>query len=103
MRRLVSTSPAAPERCLPWPASPVPWCFRSKRSSEDIVDEQSIDCDLLVVGGGMAGMSAAGWAAERGARVIVVEKAAAAGGSAILSGGVLWTAASREKMTLYGG
>jgi len=67
------------------------------------VDEQSIDCDLLVVGGGMAGMSAAGWAAERGARVIVVEKAAAPGGSAILSGGVLWTAASREKMTLYGG
>lgn len=67
------------------------------------MDEQSIDCDLLVVGGGMAGMSAAGWAAERGARVIVVEKAAAPGGSAILSGGVLWTAASREKMTLYGG
>jgi len=67
------------------------------------VDAQSIDCDLLVVGGGMAGMSAAGWAAERGARVIVVEKAAAPGGSAMLSGGVLWTAASREKMTLYGG
>lgn len=62
-----------------------------------------IDCDLLVIGGGMAGMSAAGWAAERGARVIVVEKAAALGGSAVLSGGVLWTAASREKMVLYGG
>ena len=68
-----------------------------------MADEQVIDCDLLVVGGGMAGMSAAGWAAERGARVIVIEKAAALGGSAVLSGGVLWTASSPEKMTLYGG
>lgn len=63
----------------------------------------TIDCDLLVIGGGMAGMSAAGWAAERGARVIVVEKSSALGGSAVLSGGVLWTASSREKIVLYGG
>ena len=67
-----------------------------------MAEEQVIDCDLLVIGGGMAGMSAAGWAAEHGARVIVVEKAAALGGSAVLSGGVLWTASSPEKMTLYG-
>ena len=60
-----------------------------------MTDEEAITCDLLVIGGGMAGMSAAGWAAERGARVIVVEKAAALGGSALLSGGVFWTASSR--------
>jgi len=66
-------------------------------------DEQSIECDLLVIGAGMAGLSAAGWAAERGARVIVVEKAAATGGSAVLSGGVLWTASSPQRMALYGG
>ena len=65
------------------------------------MDEDIIDCDLLVIGAGMAGLSAAGWAAEHGARVIVVEKASAIGGSAVLSGGVLWTAASREKMALY--
>ena len=40
-----------------------------------------LECDFLVVGAGMAGLSAAGWAAERGARVIVVEKAPAIGGS----------------------
>jgi len=68
-----------------------------------MTDEETITCDLLVIGGGMAGMSAAGWAAERGARVIVVEKAAALGGSAVLSGGVFWTASSREKIDLYGG
>ena len=66
------------------------------------MDDQSIECDLLVVGGGMAGMSAAAWAAERGAMVIVVEKAATTGGSAVLSGGVLWTASSAEKMRQYG-
>lgn len=65
------------------------------------MDEDTIDCDLLVIGAGMAGLSAAGWAAERGAKVIVVEKAPAVGGSAVLSGGVLWTASSREKMALY--
>ncbi|OJU18260.1 MAG: FAD-binding dehydrogenase [Sphingomonas sp. 66-10] len=68
-----------------------------------MTDEATITCDLLVIGGGMAGMSAAGWAAARGARVIVVEKAAALGGSALLSGGVFWTASSREKIELYGG
>jgi succinate dehydrogenase/fumarate reductase flavoprotein subunit len=67
------------------------------------MDAARIECDLLVIGGGMAGMSAAAWAAEHGARVIVVEKAPALGGSAVLSGGVLWTAASAAKMRLYGG
>ena len=62
-----------------------------------------LECDFLVIGAGMAGLSAAGWAAERGARVVVVEKAEAIGGSAVLSGGVLWTATSPQRMALYGG
>lgn len=62
-----------------------------------------LDCDFLVIGAGMAGLSAAGWAAERGARVVVVEKAPVIGGSAVLSGGMLWTAASKKKIELYGG
>lgn len=49
----------------------------------------------------MAGLSAAGWAAERGAHVIVVEKGSDIGGSAFLSGGVLWTATSPGRMQLY--
>src|SRR5579859_4318791 len=62
----------------------------------------SLKCDLAVVGAGMAGLTAAGWAAERGATVVVIEKAPAIGGSAILSGGVVWTATSAEKMQLHG-
>lgn len=66
-----------------------------------MTDLPKMECDLLVIGGGMAGLSAAGWAAERGARVIVVEKAGDIGGSAFLSGGVLWTATSPGRMQLY--
>ncbi|MFN3458021.1 MAG: FAD-dependent oxidoreductase [Novosphingobium sp.] len=62
-----------------------------------------LECDLLVIGAGMAGLSAAGWAAERGAKVVVVERAADVGGSAFLSGGVVWTATSPGRMALYGG
>jgi len=59
---------------------------------------ERLECDLLVVGGGMAGMSAAGRAAERGKTVVVVEKAADIGGSAALSGGYLWTTPSLQQM-----
>lgn len=62
-----------------------------------------LECDLLVVGGGMAGLSAAGWAAERGARVVVVERGPAIGGSAVLSAGMIWTATSPARMALLGG
>jgi succinate dehydrogenase/fumarate reductase flavoprotein subunit len=48
--------------------------------------------DLLVLGGGMAGLAAGARAAEIGARVSVVEKAATPGGSAALSAGIVWTA-----------
>jgi succinate dehydrogenase/fumarate reductase flavoprotein subunit len=68
-----------------------------------MTEHESIHCDLLVVGGGMAGLSAAGYAAERGARVVVLEIAKSIGGSAVLSGGVLWTATSAARMRLYGG
>jgi succinate dehydrogenase/fumarate reductase flavoprotein subunit len=51
----------------------------------------------------MAGLSAAGRAAENGARVVVIEKAPHIGGSAIMSGGILWTSSSEARMRLYGG
>lgn len=57
-----------------------------------------LDCDLIVIGGGMAGMTAAARAAETGARVVVVEKAPQVGGSAVLSGGYVWTATSQAEI-----
>jgi succinate dehydrogenase/fumarate reductase flavoprotein subunit len=58
---------------------------------------------LLVIGGGMAGLSAAGYAAQHGAGVVVIEKALHVGGSAALSGGFVWTATSPARMQLYAG
>ncbi|TAK68822.1 MAG: FAD-dependent oxidoreductase [Actinomycetota bacterium] len=51
------------------------------------MSSETFDVDLLVVGGGMAGLTAAAYAARHGARVLVVEKAAEVGGSAAMSGG----------------
>lgn len=51
---------------------------------------ESLDFDMLVIGAGMAGMSAGGRAAEAGARVLVVEKAEEIGGSA-KEASFIWT------------
>jgi succinate dehydrogenase/fumarate reductase flavoprotein subunit len=48
--------------------------------------------DLLVLGGGMAGLAAAARAVEMGATVTLVEKRPRLGGSAALSAGIVWTA-----------
>jgi succinate dehydrogenase/fumarate reductase flavoprotein subunit len=55
-----------------------------------------MNVDLLVVGGGMAGMAAAARAAELGLEVVVAEKGDEVGGSAALSAGVVWTAPDVE-------
>jgi succinate dehydrogenase/fumarate reductase flavoprotein subunit len=49
-----------------------------------------IDCDLLVVGSGAAGLSAAVTAAWHGLKVVVVEKAPVFGGATAWSGGWMW-------------
>src|SRR3954449_8040763 len=46
--------------------------------------------DLVVAGAGMAGLSAAAHARERGADVVVLEKGDRAGGAMLLSSGVIW-------------
>ncbi|MFA6114691.1 MAG: FAD-dependent oxidoreductase [Sphingomonas sp.] len=50
------------------------------------------DCDVLIVGGGGAGMAAAIEAADSGASVTVLEAGKRAGGSTALSGGVFYAA-----------
>jgi succinate dehydrogenase/fumarate reductase flavoprotein subunit len=57
----------------------------------------TIDADLLVLGGGMAGLTAAARAATGGARVVLVEKGPVVGGSAQYAG-YTWTAESYQTM-----
>ena len=47
-------------------------------------------CDLLIVGSGAAGLSAAVTAAFHGLRVIVAEKEPVFGGTTAWSGGWMW-------------
>jgi len=61
------------------------------------VSESDSSVDLLVFGGGMAGMSAAARAASDGSSVILVEKGPAIGGSAMYAG-FIWTAPTVEVM-----
>jgi succinate dehydrogenase/fumarate reductase flavoprotein subunit len=50
----------------------------------------ALDCDVLVVGSGAGGLSAAVTAAYHGLKVIVVEKAEVCGGATSWSGGWAW-------------
>ena len=61
------------------------------------MSESDSSVDLLVFGGGMAGMSAAARAASDGPSVILVEKGPAIGGSAMYAG-FIWTAPTVEVM-----
>ncbi|WP_413804542.1 FAD-dependent oxidoreductase [Streptomyces sp. OE57] len=50
-----------------------------------------LDCDLLVIGSGAGGLSAAVTAAWHGLKVVVVEKDPVCGGATAWSGGWMWT------------
>ena len=52
--------------------------------------EPILECDVLVLGSGAAGLSTAVTAATRGLRVMVAEKAAVFGGTTAWSGGWMW-------------
>ncbi|MCL8207940.1 MAG: FAD-dependent oxidoreductase [Actinomycetia bacterium] len=54
--------------------------------------------DVVVAGGGMAGLCAAIAALEAGARVLLVEKGTRLGGSMALSGGIVWTFEDRRSL-----
>src|SRR5450759_2071371 len=54
--------------------------------------------DVLLVGGGMAGLCGAISALEKGANVLVLEKGTRFGGSMWLSNGLIWTFADRAQV-----
>jgi succinate dehydrogenase/fumarate reductase flavoprotein subunit len=68
----------------------------TRRPNQMTMDRVRVD--LLVVGGGMAGLAAASEAARLGAAVGVVEKLPEVGGSAALSAGILWSPRSYAEM-----
>ncbi len=59
------------------------------------MEDKNFDCDVLVVGTGASGMSAAITAASQGLKVLVVEKEPRFGGTTARSGGWLWIPGTR--------
>jgi succinate dehydrogenase/fumarate reductase flavoprotein subunit len=59
------------------------------------MEERTVECDVLVVGTGASGMSAAVTAASQGLKVLVVEKEPRYGGTTARSGGWLWIPGTR--------
>jgi len=57
---------------------------------KDLAMSSNLECDVLVVGSGAAGLTAAITAKTRGLDVVVIEKEPVFGGTTALSGGVLW-------------
>ena len=58
--------------------------------------DETLDCDVVVVGAGIAGLAAAQKASREGANVIVVEKLAFGGGTSIFSSGSFIAADTAE-------
>ncbi|HXY76084.1 MAG TPA: FAD-dependent oxidoreductase [Steroidobacteraceae bacterium] len=58
-----------------------------------------VETDLLVVGSGAAGLTAALVAAAQGVKALVVEKSELYGGTSATSGGVIWIAATEQALS----
>ncbi len=66
------------------------------------VAQVQADWDVVVVGGGVAGMCAAIAASDAGARTLLLEASATLGGTASWSGGALWIPANRRLLAAGG-
>src|SRR5690349_2373212 len=74
------------------PAGSMTWPNRSRAGDRMSIPE---DCDIIVVGGGGAGLSAAISAAERGMRTLLLERREKLGGSTALAIGSITAAGTR--------
>lgn len=70
--------------------------------AHDTIEQWFLETDVLIVGGGGAGMSAAIEAADLGAHVTVLEAASDAGGSTALAGGLIYMGGGTPTQTACG-
>lgn len=61
----------------------------------ETAEDENLDTDVLVIGGGIAGLVSALEAANAGAKVVVLEKLDRLGGSSVTSGGIVYGTGSQ--------
>jgi sarcosine oxidase subunit alpha len=78
-------------------------------SDPDRYDTQNLHCDVLIVGGGVAGLKAARTAADQGSRVVLVEHRTSFDGQALWDGSLVdaetgpnWVTRTVEELALSG-
>lgn len=64
-----------------------PLTLKAKKTIEQHASKETLSSDIVIIGGGVAGMSAAVNAADNGAKVIIVEKMPFMGGASAICGG----------------
>ncbi|MGN1030949.1 MAG: FAD-dependent oxidoreductase, partial [Butyricicoccaceae bacterium] len=70
------------------------------KAVEVVVDaeDRKLEADVVIIGAGASGCSAALHAADQGLKVVLLEKQASAGGEAILSGGIVYATGSKAQL-----
>ena len=68
----------------------------------ETAEDETLDTDVLIVGGGIAGLVSAIEAANAGAKVVVLEKLDRLGGSSVTSGGYVYGTGSQMNMDTDG-
>lgn len=74
--------------------------WKYARYQSDISDMQQSETDVLVIGGGGAGICAALSAAEQGAQVILCEKTSVLGGATTLSSGKIPAVGTKQQLAM---
>lgn len=88
---------AAVEDCLAQAGADVK-ALLEKGADDEVPEDQELTADVVVAGGGIAGLSAAITAAKAGAKVILVEKMGALGGASMVCGGEILAAGSQMQL-----
>lgn len=69
--------------------------LKAKGLIADTLDNEVIEADIIVVGSGIAGLSAAVTASEEGAKVVLLEKMGTVGGASLVCGGEILAAGTQ--------
>lgn len=68
-----------------------PAAMTGQAEAAPVAEDETIECDVIVVGGGAAGLGAAANAADAGASVTLFEKLSHTGGNTLISGGLIYS------------